>query len=145
MFDDVMPSMGHSTFTHVLIDLDISSTLPREIVLMFGDRPWTQSFDYKGLSFRCQRYFSTGHLASDCSLSHHKGATTWWKDANVDHLTINASYFDYIGSSKGDDVFSPNEVVPLTTVDTFVNPLITTIVTSSIPKAPTPIDHVLHL
>lgn len=91
--------MGHTTFARILVDIDISLPLPGDVVLMVGDRPWTQLLNFEGLPFRCRKCFSTGHLASDCSISRHKGAATWWKDATVDHLTIHAAESDLDGSS----------------------------------------------
>lgn len=37
--DDATFSMGHSNFAHLLIDVDLSLALPRDVVLMVGDRP----------------------------------------------------------------------------------------------------------
>ncbi|XP_057815843.2 uncharacterized protein LOC131029395 [Cryptomeria japonica] len=51
--NDAKPSMGHSTFARILIDIDISLPLLGDVVLMVGDRPWTQLLDYEGLPFRC--------------------------------------------------------------------------------------------
>lgn len=86
--------MGHSTFAHILIDIGISMPLPKDVVLMVGDKPWTQLLDYEGLPFCCYKCFSIGHLGSDCSLTCLKGVATWWKDANDVHLTAKALHFD---------------------------------------------------
>lgn len=96
--------MGHSTFARILVNIDISMPLPGDVVLMVGDRPWTQLLDYEGLPFHYQRFFSVGHLASICSHSHHRGVATWWKDVAIDHLTFNASDLDSDGSSYEEDL-----------------------------------------
>lgn len=74
--DDATSSMDHTTFVCILVDIDISSPLPGDVVLMVGDRPWTQLLDFEGLPFRCRKCFSMGHHASDCSISRHKGVAT---------------------------------------------------------------------
>lgn len=98
--NDATFSMGHSTFAHLLIDVDISLALPRDVVLMVGDSPWTQLLDYEGLPFCCRRCLSMAHLVVDCSLSRRKGVATWWKDPTEDHLTINALDFVSVDSSQ---------------------------------------------
>lgn len=141
--DDGTPSMGHSTFAHILIDIDISSPLRRDVVLMVGDRPLTQPLDYEGLPFHCQKCFSMGHLASDCSLPRDKGVATWWKDATADHLTVNALDSDYVGSSHEDDVSSRDGVVPLTIAEASIDPLTSIIVASFVPEVPTIVTPIL--
>lgn len=44
-----------------------------------------------------------GHLASDCSLSCHKVAATWWKDATTNHLTVKASNSNVFDDSSQED------------------------------------------
>lgn len=102
--DAITSSTVLSTFTHIVININISISLPGDVVLMVGDRPWIKSLIDEGLSFHCLLCFSTSNLATNCSLPFHKGIATLWKDAHGDHLTILASYssFDY-SSQDGDD------------------------------------------
>lgn len=104
MVDDVIIFMGH-----ILVDIDISPPLPGDVVLMVGDRPWTQPLDFEGLPFRCKKCFATSHSTSNCSLLHHKGVATWWKDATLDHLTIYAI-------DSADELLSVDDVVVDATV-----------------------------
>lgn len=98
--------------------------LPRDVILMVGDRSWTQSLDYEGLPFSYRRCFSMGHLASNCSLSCRRGFSTWWKDATEAHLKINTSEYDSIDSSQEEDVSSQDEL-PLTVDEASIDPLVT--------------------
>lgn len=108
------------TFAQILVDIDISSPLPGDVVLMVGDRPWTQLLDFEGLPFCCWRWFSTGHLALDCYIPHHKGVSTWWKNVTTDHLIVNALDSVFADSSHEDDV----DVVPFMTTDALAAPFV---------------------
>lgn len=119
--DEATSSMRHSTFARFLVDIDISLPLPKDVVLMVGDRPWSQPLDNEGLPFYCQKCFSTRDLASGCSLPRHRGAATWWKDATIEHLIVNV--LDSTCSSHEDDVSSRDEE-PLTVVEPSTDPLI---------------------
>lgn len=132
--NEATSSMDHTTFARILVDIDISSPLSGDVVLMVGDRPWSQLLDFEGLPFCCRRCVSTGHLSSNCSISQHKGVSPWWKNATVDHLTINALDFAPAGSSHEDDV----DVVPLMTTDAPVAPFV-----ASFPEVPAPASPVL--
>lgn len=107
--------MDHTTFSCILVDIDISSPLLGDVVLMVGDRPWTQLLDFQGLPFCYRIFFSMGHLASNCSISRHKGVATWWKDATIDHLTIH-------DVDPDSDDFSQEVEVPPTTVNSIMAP-----------------------
>ncbi|XP_059070523.1 receptor-like protein kinase FERONIA [Cryptomeria japonica] len=65
-------------------------------------------------------FYQCCHLASDCSISRHKGAATWWKNAIVDHLTIHA--IDLISDDFSREVEVPPTVANVA-VDSTVAPL----------------------
>lgn len=108
--------MEHTTFSRILVDIDISAPLPGDVVLMVGDRPWSQPLDFEGLPFRYKRCFSTGHLPSGCSSPQHKGVSTRWMNATTNHLTVHATDSASAGSSHGDDVVLPMTLVAPTDV-----------------------------
>lgn len=95
--------MGLSTFARIFIDIAISTPLPGEVVLMVGDKPWTQLVDYEVLPFLFRQCFSTSHLATNCFLLQCKATTTWWKDANYEHLIVLASDSSYDNASQAND------------------------------------------
>lgn len=60
---------GHTTFSCILMDINASKDFPWDIVLLVGDRPWTQTLNYEGCPFF---FFATRHLTLDCPSSHCK-------------------------------------------------------------------------
>lgn len=68
--DEAMDSLGHSTSACILVNVDISTPLLGDVVLMVVDRPWTQLLDNEDLPFLCQCCLSTGCIGIDYSLLH---------------------------------------------------------------------------
>ena len=74
--DEAMPTMGHSNFSIILVDMDASQLLPRDVVLMVGERLWTQALDYESPPYCCRYCFSARHMATDCTLLHQRVVDT---------------------------------------------------------------------
>ena len=58
----------HSTYARILVDIDVSKSLPAEIILNHSKSSWNHSLDYEGLTFRCKKCFNIGYMAAKCEI-----------------------------------------------------------------------------
>ncbi|KAH9324523.1 hypothetical protein KI387_004701, partial [Taxus chinensis] len=85
-------SYDHTTYARILVDMDMMTDFLATMELKVRDLTWIQNLDYEGVPFRFQTCFAPGHLASDCHIikKQFKGQISWWKDFNLDNLTVYA-------------------------------------------------------
>ncbi|GLJ53939.1 hypothetical protein SUGI_1152740 [Cryptomeria japonica] len=100
MVDNDSNEIYHSTFAHILVEIDTSKGLPTEISLNTSKGCWVQPLDYEGIPFRCKIYFKTGHAASHCGSEKKSLATSWWKGASVQHYTVHKKYEHHLVSQE---------------------------------------------
>ncbi|KAH9327992.1 hypothetical protein KI387_000100, partial [Taxus chinensis] len=95
--DPRIDSFDHTTFTRILVDMDMTADFLTILEMKVMDSTWTQNLDFEGLPFRYQTCFSLGHLASDCQIVKKpiKGRVSWWKDFNPDNLVVDAQEDNY--------------------------------------------------
>lgn len=43
----------HTTFSRILVEMDVTKKLPVDLFLKFREGNWLQSMDYEGIPFRC--------------------------------------------------------------------------------------------
>ncbi|GLJ24654.1 hypothetical protein SUGI_0471370 [Cryptomeria japonica] len=80
MTDDDSLNLLHTTFAHLVVEIDVSRDLPSEISISSSKSSWLQSVDYEGIPFRCRRCFKTGHNVDSCARRRVKQPTSWWKE-----------------------------------------------------------------
>lgn len=80
---------SHTSFTRILVDINLSKPLSSGISLKVGELQWRKFFNYKGTLLRCRRFFFMGHLSlSYPHGSHIQSFPTQWKVVDRNHLTI---------------------------------------------------------
>ncbi|GLJ19278.1 hypothetical protein SUGI_0346720 [Cryptomeria japonica] len=80
MIDEGSLNFLHTTFSHILVEMDVSKDLPAEISLKSSRGNWVQPVDFEGVPFRCRRCFKTGHLATSCGRCRIECITSLWKE-----------------------------------------------------------------
>ncbi|XP_059073392.1 uncharacterized protein LOC131874161 [Cryptomeria japonica] len=82
MTDNESYGLYHTTFARILVELDVSKSLPTEIVINSSFGSWVQTLDYEGIPFRCCRCFKTFHMAGNCGIEKKSSSASWWSGAS---------------------------------------------------------------
>lgn len=67
MIDEGFSNLLHSTYARMLVEMEVSKSLPEEISIKTSKGCWAQPLDYEGVPFRYRRCFQTSHIVANCA------------------------------------------------------------------------------
>ncbi len=88
--DKASSNVFHTTYAHILVEIDVSKGLPDIVSMASSLRSWDILLDYEGIPFYCRKCHKTGHLASSYSAGKFglKLPPSWWNGASKDHYMV---------------------------------------------------------